>query len=129
VHGKASFDYAVIRIAPRPEREEFVNAGVLLICTEKRFLDFRMRVDEERLRALWTGIDLGVIRLHMEAVQRIVAGDENAGAIARLSQKERFHWLTSPRSTMIQVSPVRTGITDDPAAALERLEQQLLLPH
>lgn len=124
---KASFDYAVIRVCPRPEREEFVNAGVLLICAEKRFLDCRVRVDEERLRALWPGLDVNVVRMHMEAVQRIVAGDEHAGAIARLSQKERFHWLTSPRSTMIQVSPVRTGITEDPAGVLERLERQMLL--
>lgn len=123
---KASFDYAVIRVCPRPEREEFVNAGVLLICAEKRYLGCRVRVEEERLRALWPALDVGVIRLHMEAVERIVAGDENAGAIAKLSQKERFHWLTSPRSTMIQVSPVRTGITEDPAGSLERLETQLL---
>lgn len=126
--GKASFDYAVIRVTPRPEREEFVNAAVLLICAERRFLDCRVRLDEERLLALWPGLDVGVVRMHLEAVQRIVAGDAHAGAIAKLSQKERFHWLTSPRSTMIQVSPVRTGITEDPAAALERLEKQLLLP-
>lgn len=126
MHAKASFDYAVIRICPRPEREEFVNAAVLLICAEKRYLGCRVRVDEARLLALWPGLDVGIVRMHMEAVERIVAGDENAGAIARLSQKERFHWLTSPRSTMIQVSPVRTGITEDPADVLERLERQML---
>lgn len=123
---KASFDYAVIRVTPRPDREEFINAGVLLICTEKRYLECRIHVDEARLHALWPELDLAIIRQHLEAIPRIIAGDASAGAIAKLSQKERFHWLTSPRSTMIQVSPVRTGITDDPAAVIDRLEKQLL---
>jgi hypothetical protein len=121
-----SFDYAVIRIAPRVDREEFINAGVIVICAELRFLDARIHIDEPRLRALWPSIDLALIRQHLEAIPRIVAGDESAGPIARMSQKERFHWLTSPRSTMIQVSPVRTGVTSDPAAVVERLTQQLL---
>ena len=121
-----SFDYAVVRVAPRVDREEFVNAGVIVICAEKRFLDARIHIDEARLRALWPALDLALVRQHLEAIPRIVAGDESAGAIARLSQKERFHWLTSPRSTMIQVSPVRTGVTDDPAAVVERLARQML---
>jgi hypothetical protein len=122
-----SFDYAVVRVAPRVDREEFVNAGVIVICAEQRFLDARIHIDEPRLRALWPSLDLALVRQHLEAIPRIVAGDESAGAIAKLSQKERFHWLTSPRSTIIQVSPVRTGITSDPAAVIERLTQQLLL--
>jgi hypothetical protein len=122
-----SFDYAVIRIAPRVDREEFINAGVIVICTGQRFLDARIHIDESRLLALWPSLDLALVRQHLEAIPRIVAGDESAGAIARLSQKERFHWLTSPRSTIIQVSPVRTGVTSDPAAVVERLTQQLLL--
>jgi hypothetical protein len=122
-----SFDYAVVRVAPRVDREEFVNAGVIVICAEQRFLDARIHIDEPRLRALWPSLDLTLVRQHLEAIPRIVAGDESAGAIAKLSQKERFHWLTSPRSTIIQVSPVRTGVTSDPSAVIERLTQQLLL--
>jgi hypothetical protein len=122
-----SFDYAVVRVAPRVDREEFVNAGVIVICTEKRFLDARIHIDEARLLALWPALDLALVRQHLEAIPRIAAGDESAGAIARMSQKERFHWLTSPRSTIIQVSSVRTGVTSDPAAVVERLTQQLLL--
>jgi hypothetical protein len=123
----SSFDYAVVRVAPRVDREEFVNAGVIVICAERRFLDARIHIDEPRLLALWPSLDLALVGQHLEAISRIVAGDDSAGSIARLSQKERFHWLTSPRSTIIQVSPVRTGITSDPAAVIERLTQQLLL--
>jgi hypothetical protein len=127
VPASTSFDYAVVRIAPRVDREEFVNAGVIVICAERRFLDARIHIDEARLLALWPSLDLALVRQHLEAIPRICAGDESAGAIARMSQKERFHWLTSPRSTIIQVSPVRTGVTDDPAAVVERLAQQMLL--
>ena len=122
-----SFDYAIVRITPRVDREEFVNAGVILICAEVRFLEARIHIDVIRLRALWPALDLVLIRQHLEAIPRICAGETSAGPIARMSQKERFHWLTSPRSTIIQTSPVRTGVTADPAAAIDRLEQQLLL--
>jgi hypothetical protein len=122
-----SFDYAVVRVAPRVDREEFVNTGVIVICAEKRFLDAHIHIDEQRLQALWPSLDLALVREHLEAILRICRGDESAGAIARMSQKERFHWLTSPRSTIIQMSPVRTGVTDDPEAVVERLTKQLLL--
>ena len=121
-----SFDYAVIRVVPRVEREEFVNAGVIVFCLEKNFLAARVRLNEERLRALWPEVDVDLIRQHLEAFPKISTGDPEGGPIARLSLRERFHWLVSPRSTMIQVSPVHSGICNgDPQEALDRLFQRL----
>ena len=117
-----SFDYAVIRVVPRVEREEFVNAGVIVFCLEQNFLGARVKVDAERLKALWPEVDVELVRLHLEAFPKVSAGDPAAGPIARLSLRERFHWLVSPRSTMIQVSPVHSGICGgNPQEALDRL--------
>jgi hypothetical protein len=121
-----SFDYAVIRVVPRVDREEFVNAGVILFCLQKDFLRARVQVDEERLRALWPEVDVELVRQHLEAIPRICAGDPDAGPIARLSLRERFHWLVSPRSTMIQVSPVHSGICEDPERALKDLFRKMV---
>jgi hypothetical protein len=123
----ASFDYAVIRVVPRVERQEFVNAGVIVFCLEKRYLDARIHIDGERLKALWPEIDLELVREHLEAIPRICAGDPASGPIARLSQRERFHWLISARSTIIQTSPVHTGICDATGDLLDRLTKQFLL--
>lgn len=121
-----SFDYAVIRVVPRVEREEFVNAGVIVFCLEQNFLGARVKVDSERLKALWPEIDVELVRLHLEAFPKVSAGDPAAGPIARLSLRERFHWLVSPRSTMIQVSPVHSGICGgNPQEALDRLFERL----
>jgi Protein of unknown function (DUF3037) len=125
VSAQSSFDYAVIRVVPRVEREEFVNAGVIVFCLEKHFLAARVHIDSERLRALWPEVDVDLVRQHLEAFPKISAGDTSAGPIARLSLRERFHWLVSPRSTMIQVSPVHSGICGDPEQALDRLFQRL----
>lgn len=124
----ASFDYAVFRVVPRVEREEFVNAGVIVYCAEQRFLAARVHVDESRLKALWPDLDIELVRQHLEALTRICSGDPSAGPIARLTTGERFHWLVAPRSTMIQVSPVHSGICEIPSEALERLFQQLATP-
>jgi hypothetical protein len=124
----ASFDYAIFRIVPRVEREEFVNAGVIVYCAEQRFLAARVHVDEARLKALWPDLDIELVRQHLEAITRISSGDPSAGPIAHLAPGERFHWLVAPRSTMIQVSPVHSGICEAPAEALERLFQQLATP-
>jgi Protein of unknown function (DUF3037) len=123
----ASFDYAVLRVVPRVERHEFINAAVVVFCLERRYLAARVHLDPARLLALWPDADVELIRQHLEAVERICAGDEAAGPIARLSQRERFHWLTSPRSTVIQPSPVHTGVCDGTDDLLGRLEQQFLL--
>ena len=122
---QSSFDYAVIRVVPRVEREEFVNAGVIVFCLERNFLAAKVHVDDERLKALWPEIDVDLVQQHLEAFPRISAGDPSAGPIARLSLRERFHWLVSPRSTIIQVSPVHTGICESPEQALDRLFERL----
>jgi hypothetical protein len=117
----SSFDYAVVRVVPRVERGESLNAGVILFCLERDFLQARIEVDEPRLRALWPETDLDLIRQHLETIPRICAGAPEGGPIARLSLRERFRWLVAPRSTMIQVSPVHAGLSDDPERALEEL--------
>jgi hypothetical protein len=122
----ASFDYAIIRVVPRVERQEFINAGVVVFCLEKRYLDSRILLNEERLKSLWPDVDVELVRKHLDAFPRICGGDEAAGPIARLSQRERFHWLSSARSTMIQPSPVHTGICDDTVDILDRLTNQFL---
>jgi len=122
-----SYDYAVIRVVPNVEREEFLNAGVVLFCPERAFLACRIDLDEARFSALWPTEDAALIRQHLEAFPRIAAGDPDAGPIAQLTQRERFHWLVSPRSTMIQVSPVHTGMCDQPEAALNEVFRRLVL--
>lgn len=116
-----TYDYAVIRVVPKVERAEFVNAGVILSCPSLDYLDARIELDENRVKALDPHVDLAAVRRHLEAIPIICRGGEQAGAIGKLSQRERFHWLVAPRSTIIQTSPVHTGRCADPAAALERL--------
>ncbi|MEA2601076.1 MAG: hypothetical protein QOF89_2068 [Acidobacteriota bacterium] len=123
----SSFDYAVIRVVPRVERGEHVNAGVILFCLERDFLQARVEVNEPRLRALWPEADLDLIRQHLEAIPRICNGAPDGGPIARLSLRERFRWLVAPRSTIIQVSPVHAGLSDDPERALEELFRQMVV--
>jgi len=123
----SSFDYAILRVVPRVEREEFLNAGVILFCLERDFLQARVELNEARLRALWPEADLELIRQHLEAIPRICAGSPDAGPIARLSLRERFHWLVSPRSTMIQVSPVHSGLCEEPERALDELFRRMVL--
>jgi hypothetical protein len=120
-----SFDYAVLRVVPRVDREEFINAGVIVFCAEQPFLGARVHFDEARLKALWPALDLELVRQHLEAVPRICSGDPSAGPIARLAPRERFHWLVAPRSTIIQVSPVHSGLCETPVEILDRLLRQL----
>ena len=123
----SSFDYAVVRVVPRVERGEFVNAGVIVFCLEHRFLEARVVVDEQRLKSLWPEIDVELVRRHLEAIPKIAAGDLSAGPIAKLPLRERFHWLVSPRSTIIQVSPVHTGLCEQgPSDAMEELSRRML---
>ena len=124
---RSPFQYAVVRVVPRVERGECVNAGVVLFCRPRRFLEARMALDEARLRALAPDVDLEAVRGHLDALCRIAGGDESAGPIAALPASERFHWLVAPSSTIIQSSPVHTGLTDDPEGELERLLAQLVL--
>ena len=123
---KASFDYAVLRVVPRVEREEFVNIGVIVFCLEQRFLAAKVHVDVGRLKALWPTLDTELIQSHANAVIRIAEGDPTASPIAALPQRERFAWLISPRSTILQTSPVHTGICTNCDNLLEQLFTQLV---
>jgi DUF3037 family protein len=121
VPDKFRYDYAVIRVVPKVDREEFINAGVILSCPDLSFLEARINLDESRLLALDPTIDLDLVRKHLASIPIICRGGDDAGSIGRLPQRQRFHWLVAPRSTVIQTSPVHTGRCTDPAAALERL--------
>jgi len=123
-----SYDYAVVRVVPRVEREEFFNAGVILFCRVRRFLGARVALDQGRLAALAPALDPAGVEAHLALIERICAGDVDAGPIARLPLAERFHWLVAPRSTVVQTSPVHSGLCADPAAALERLFALMALP-
>ena len=120
------FQYAIVRVVPHVERGECLNAGVVLFCRARKFLEARIALDEERLRALDPDADLDAIRAHLDAFARVAAGDPQAGPMAELPASERFHWLVAPASTMIQCSPVHTGLADDPAAELEKLVARLV---
>jgi Protein of unknown function (DUF3037) len=120
------FQYALVRIVPSVERGEQLNAGVILLCRTRPFMGARTALDERRLAALAPDLDPATIRPHLEAIERIAAGDPTAGPIAQLEPAERFHWLVSPASTMIQPSEVHTGFSDDPAAELDHLFESLV---
>ncbi|HZI12456.1 MAG TPA: DUF3037 domain-containing protein [Myxococcus sp.] len=121
----SSFDYAILRVVPRVEREEFINAGVVLFCATQRFLGVRVELDEARLRALAPDVDVELVRGHLESFRRVCEGGKESGPIGRLPQKERWHWLVAPRSTVIQTGPVHSGLCreprPEPAQALEHL--------
>jgi hypothetical protein len=120
------FQYAVIRVVPRVERGESMNAGVVLLCRSRRFLAARVGLDVARLEALAPGVDPATIEEHLVAIERVAAGDPEAGPIARLGQGERFHWLVAPSSTVIQPSEVHTGLSDDPRSELDHLFERLV---
>lgn len=122
------FRYAVIRVVPRVERDEFINAGVILYCRPLDFLAARVSLDGDRLAALYpaAGLDLDAIERSLAVIPRISAGDPTAGPIALLPMADRFHWLVSPRSTITQVSPVHSGLCEDPAAMLDHLVDKMV---
>lgn len=124
----SSFDYALVRVVPRVEREEFINAGVILYCLTQRFLDARVMLDPARLLALCPSADVELVQSHLASIPRLCAGGKAAGPIGLLPQKERFHWLVAPRSTILQTGPVHSGLCAEPAAALEALLQRMVLP-
>ena len=122
------FEYAVLRVVPRVERGECINAGVVLYCQAESFLDARVHLDPVRLTALDPDADLEAVQAHLEAVRSVCAGGPEAGAVGSLPLRERFGWLVAPRSTVVQPSPVHTGLTDDAEAELERLLRSMVLP-
>jgi Protein of unknown function (DUF3037) len=121
-----AFQYSIVRVLPRVERGECLNVGVVLLCRPRRYLAARIALDERRLTAFAPDLDPATIRPHLAAIERVAAGDPDAGPIARLGQAERFHWLVAPSSTMIQASEVHTGLCDDPAAELDHLVATLV---
>lgn len=118
------YDYAVVRVVPRVEREEFINAGVILHCAERRYLGALIELDTDRLRALDPEIDHDIVRAALDIIPRVCAGE--SGPIGALAPAKRFDWLVSPRSTIVQTSPVHTGLCADPDAALEHLLHTLV---
>ncbi|HVW69549.1 MAG TPA: DUF3037 domain-containing protein, partial [Steroidobacteraceae bacterium] len=109
MHDHCSYDYAVIRVVPRVDREEFVNVGVIVSCPAKDFLEARIEVDEARLVAFDPTLDLEAIRTHLASIPLVCSGGPGSGPIGQLTLRERFHWLVAPRSTIIQTSRVHTG--------------------
>jgi hypothetical protein len=123
-----TYDYAIVRVVPRVERGEFVNVGAIVSSDAKGYLAARFFVDDARLLALDRDVDLNAVRTALAAITTVCAGGAAAGAIGRLSVRERFHWLVAPRSTMIQTSAVLTGRCDDLAEALDHLLARMVLP-
>jgi hypothetical protein len=123
---RSQFQYAIVRVVPRVERGECLNAGVVLLCRPRRFLAAKVGLDEARLRAIAPDADPATILPHLAAIERIAAGDPSAGPLARLTAAERFHWLVAPSSTVIQPSDVHTGMSEVPAAELEHLFEGLV---
>jgi Protein of unknown function (DUF3037) len=128
VHDLCTYDYAIIRVVPKVEREEFINVGVIVSCPAKGFLEARIELDEQRLKALDATLDVESIRPHLASIVAICEGGEDSGPIGQLPQRERFHWLTAPRSTIIQTSPVHTGHTANLVSVLEHLLESAVRP-
>jgi hypothetical protein len=121
-----AFQYAIWRVVPDVERGEALNVGVVVHCRRRKFLAARVELDEHRLRALAPGLDIDAVRRHLDGLLRVAGGDPEAGAIAALPQSERFGWLTAASSTIVQPSPIHTGLSDDPDGLLDRLFQRLV---
>jgi len=126
VRDLSSYDYAIVRVVPRVERGECVNIGVIVSCPARDYLQARIEIDEARLRALDPTLDIDAIRRHAASIPAICDGGDDAGPIGRLTQRERFHWLVAPRSTIIQTSSVHTGLSDDPAGTLQHLMRTMV---
>ncbi|MEO8064669.1 MAG: DUF3037 domain-containing protein [Pseudomonadota bacterium] len=128
MHAQRSYDYAVIRVVPRVERQEFVNAGVIVWCKEQDFLEARIELDDARVRMLDGSVDIEAVRRHLASIPIICAGGKDSGPIGKLSKRERFDWLVAPRSTIIQTSTVHTGRCNELDATLEHLLDAMVRP-
>jgi hypothetical protein len=122
------YDYAIVRVVPRVEREEFVNVGAIVSCAIRRFLEARIELNEQRLIALDPTLDVEIVRSYLAAIPLICAGGEQSGPIGQLPQRERFHWLVAPRSTIIQTSRVHTGFCKNIESVLDRLLEAKVRP-
>jgi hypothetical protein len=128
VHARCSYDYAIVRVVPRVEREEFINIGVILSCPAQDFLEARIELDETRLKAFDATLDMEAVRKHAESIPTICKGGAQAGPLGKLTARERFHWLVAPRSTIIQISPAHSGRCQQPALVLEHLLETMVRP-
>jgi hypothetical protein len=125
---RSPFQYAILRVVPRVERGEQINAGVVLFCRPRRFLAVKVGLDERRLAALAPDLPAEDVQAHLDAAVRIAAGDPAGGPIASFDQSQRFHWLVAPSSTILQASAVHTGLCEDPQETLDRLFAALVEP-
>ena len=123
---REDFQYAIVRVVPHVERGECLNAGVVLFCRRLSFLGAKTGLDETALAAVAPDCEVADVRAHLETLERVAAGAPDGGPIAALEPSERFHWLTAPSSTIVQSSPVHTGLTSDPAGELEHLYERLV---
>lgn len=121
------FEYAVIRVMPRVEREEFINVGVILYCSKQKFLQVLFNLDEIKLHTFSADLDIPELQGHLKSFERICMAAQHSGAIGKLDQASRFRWLTATRSTVVQSSKVHPGLCADAAVALSQLYQQLIL--
>lgn len=121
------FEYAVIRVVPRVEREEFLNVGVILLCSSRGFLQIRYTLNEARLRAAFGELDMEELQSRLQAFEKVCAGRREGGPIGQLGTASRFRWLTANRSTIVQTSAVHPGLCLDPTETLEKLYRDLVL--
>lgn len=127
MHDNQLFEYAVIRLVPRVDREEFLNVGVILYCAKQKFLKTLFQLDAHRITSLYPEIDIETVQKHLTTFQLICEGDPGAGPIAKLPVAERFRWLTATRSTIIQISKVHPGFCTNAEETLNKLYRQLVL--
>lgn len=128
MHDPLTYDYAIIRVVPKVEREEFVNVGIVVSCPTQKFLEAQIELNETRLVAIDPTLDLETVKGHLAAIPILCAGGKAAGPIGQLPQRERFHWIVAPRSTIIQTSRVHTGICTHLPAVMERLLDTMVRP-
>jgi hypothetical protein len=124
---KQLFEYAVIRVVPRVEREEFLNVGVILFCKKLQFLETKFQINENRMKSFCAEIDIEILREHLHTFEKICRGDNDSGPIGKLPLAERFRWLTATRSTIVQTSKTHPGFCKDPSETLTKLFEQLVL--
>lgn len=124
---KNVFEYAVVRLVPRVEREEFINVGVILYCKNMRYSGFLWQLNDDKCSVLCGDLDVAMIRQHLHSFEQICNGSSDGGKLAELDQAERFRWLTARRSTLIQCSPVHPGLTENPADTLQDLFEKLVI--
>ncbi|WP_262249915.1 DUF3037 domain-containing protein [Parapedobacter soli] len=127
MQGKDIYHYAVIRVVPRVEREEFINVGLILFSKHKRFIRFEYHIPEEKIRSFCNEFDIGQLKENLESFARICSGSADAGPIAQLEITERFRWITAVKSSSIQTSKPHMGFSADLKATFEKLYHELVL--